>query len=342
MARTDQLLSRDLLARLVGVALAALSLAQVAPVLGHGLDPAFLSLRDSGGGRFDVTWRTAAERLPGADVQPILPPRCRQVGGADTAEGLDQIALQWTVDCGPGGLSGETIAVRDLDAARINALLRIEESGRQTIQVVLNPRRTSFIIPEVASSFDVLRDYIALGIEHILTGLDHLLFVFGLLLLVPSGLMLLKTVTAFTLGHSITLSAAALDLAVVPSRPVELLIALSVLAIAVELTRGDSAATRIRRSPWLVAAGFGLLHGFGFAGALAETGLPAGDIPLALLSFNTGIEIGQLAFVAAALLVAAVARRLLPGAAHLRTPAVYAMGILAAFWTFERAAVWFG
>jgi hypothetical protein len=150
-----------------------------------------------------------------------------------------------------------------------------------------------------------------------------------------------QTITAFTLGHSITLSAAALGLATVPSRPVEVLIALSVLALAVELARDPREPTWLRRFPWMMALAFGLLHGFGFAGALAEAGLPAGQIPLALVSFNGGIELGQLAFVAAVLALGVLARRAAPGlAAGSTRVAVYAMGILAAYWCFERVAVW--
>ena len=184
----------------------------------------------------------------------------------------------------------------------------------------------------------------ALGIEHILTGPDHLLFVFGLLLLLATTTgLLVQTITAFTLGHSITLSAAALGLTSVPSRPVEVLIAVSVLALAVELARDSDRPTLMRRFPWVIALGFGLLHGFGFAGALAEAGLPPGDIPLALVSFNAGIELGQLAFVATVLAAAALAARWLPALApRAHRPAVYGMGILAAFWCFERVATWLG
>ncbi len=331
--------ARSVRRRTAIVASTALTCALMGGVaLGHGLDPAYLSLSGIGDGRYEVTWRTAAQRRPGADVQPVLPARCTQVGASTSSVGTDSVTMRWTVDCGTTDLTGETIAIRDLDAARINALLRIEEQERPTVQVVLDSRRQSFKVPAQPSSLDVLRDYAFLGIEHILGGADHLLFVFGLLLLVPGPRKLLATVTAFTVGHSITLSAAALGLATVPSRPIELLIALSVLALAVDLAGGDDRRSLLRRAPWLMAGVFGLLHGFGFAGALAETGLPAGDIPLALFSFNTGIEIGQLAFVAGALTLAAACQRVLPAGARLRAPAIYAMGILAVFWSLERAA----
>jgi hypothetical protein len=311
---------------------------------GHGLDPALLALRATGPGTYEVTWRTAAARLPGTDVRPILPARCREVSASPPETSLDHVTLRWSVDCGSTDLTGETVTVQDLDAARINALLRIEEPGRPTVQVVLSPRQGSFEVPARATRLDVVRSYVRLGIEHILTGPDHLLFVFGLLLLLATTTgLLVRTITAFTLGHSITLSAAALRLTTVPSRPIEVLIALSVLALAVELARETGKPTLMRRFPWLIALGFGLLHGFGFAGALAEAGLPPGDIPLALVSFNVGIELGQLAFVGTVLAAGVLAARWLPAlAARARRPAVYGMGVLAAFWCFERLAAWLG
>jgi hydrogenase/urease accessory protein HupE len=184
---------------------------------------------------------------------------------------------------------------------------------------------------------------VALGVAHILSGPDHLLFVFGLLLLVPSLRLLAETITAFTIGHSLTLSAAVLHVASVPSRPIEVLIALSVLVLAVELASPGDRSTWLRRRPWLMAGAFGLLHGFGFAGALTEAGLPAADVPLALASFNVGIECGQLMFVAVVVAARVIVTRWAPGvAARAMRPAVYAMGITAAFWSFERLAVWLG
>jgi hydrogenase/urease accessory protein HupE len=309
----------------------------------HGLAPALLSLRETGPGRYEVTWRSSAQRLPGTNVRPVLPARCREVSAAEAVDDKDSLGLRWTVDCGPEGLAGTSIAVEDLSLAKIAALLRIERRNGATIQSVLSARAPSFIVPAAPSRWDVVQGYATLGIEHIMTGPDHLLFVFGLLLLVSASRLLLQTITAFTLGHSITLSAAALHFATVPSRPVEVLIALSVLTLAVELARDTTHGTLLRRFPWAMALVFGLLHGFGFAGALAETGLPVGEIPFALLSFNVGIELGQLAFVGSVLLAGALLTRWVPAAA-LRSvrPAVYAMGILSAFWCFERVAVWLG
>lgn len=329
--------------RWLPIAALALALLATTPVRGgaHGLDPAALALRETAPGIFAVEWHASALRLPGADVQPILPARCRQIGTPQAVDGGDRVVLRWTVDCGPGDLAGETIGIADLAAAKINGLLSIDRTSGPPLQAVLSPRAPTLVVPAVASRADVVRDYVRLGVEHILTGPDHLLFVFGLLLLVVSSRRLLQTITAFTVGHSLTLSAAALGLATVPQRPIEFLIAASVLLLAVELARDPQQDTLLRRLPWAMAMLFGLLHGFGFAGALAEAGLPAGDVPLALFAFNGGIEIGQLGFVGVVLAIAATASRWLPAAIRRSPrPAVYAMGILAAFWCYERLALW--
>jgi len=184
----------------------------------------------------------------------------------------------------------------------------------------------------------VVRSYTELGVEHILTGFDHLLFVLALVLLVGRGKMLLWTVTAFTLGHSVTLALAVLEWILLPQAPIEIAIAFSIYVLAIEIVRKQQGkATLVNRAPWVVAGLFGLLHGLGFAGALAEVGLPSHEIPLALFSFNVGIEVGQLLFVALVLVAWALLR-----ATPIRWPAriidvpAYAIGGLAVFWVFER------
>ena len=232
--------------------------------------------------------------------------------------------------------SASSLRIDDLGPAKIDTLVRIELADGRQIQRVLRRSEPSMIVPERATRFGVFRDYLAIGFEHILGGADHLLFVFGLFLLCSGFVPLAKTVTAFTVGHSITLSLAALGYAQLPSGPIEVLIAASVLALAVDLARDEDRPTWMRRFPWPMALVFGLLHGLGFAGALREVGLPDGEIPMALFSFNVGIELGQLAFVAVLLVLAPLVRRIpipLP-----RRAAVYAMGSLAAFWMIERGA----
>ena len=225
-----------------------------------------------------------------------------------------------------------------LATGKTDALVRIMLADGRVVQGVLRAGEPRLAIPVRARRVDVLRSYAKLGIEHILTGPDHLLFVFGLLLLVASPGLLVRTITAFTAGHSVTLSLAALGLARLPSRPIEVGIAVSVFLLAVELSRDPRPTpTLMRRAPWAIAGLFGLLHGLGFAGALAEVGLPDGEIPTALFAFNVGIEIGQLCFVgivlAAGVAVASIVTRRIPAA---RWIPVYAMGSLSALWCIER------
>jgi hydrogenase/urease accessory protein HupE len=287
----------------------------------------------------------------GTNVEPVLPPSCRPTSTPEIAPVGDGVARTWTVDCGGAGdsgargLVGSTIAIRDLDAARIDALVRIALADGRTIQAVLRASTPELTIPERPDRLEVFRSYVRLGFEHILAGPDHLLFVLGLLLSVRGRRALVETITAFTIGHSLTLTLAVLGIADVSSAATELAIALSVLALAVEVARGPEAPpTLIRARPWVVAFAFGLLHGLGFAGALREVGLPEGDIPLALFSFNVGIELGQLAFVAAVELAWLALARIAGSAAAWRRVAwapSYLMGSLAAYWCFERAAALF-
>jgi hydrogenase/urease accessory protein HupE len=322
--------------------LLALLLAGVARA--HPLAPALLDLRESGGGEVAVTWKVSALRAPGVDVRPVLPANCRpRADSFTTTEEEGGIVTRWTVSCGPAGLVGERIGILGLEAAKIDGLLRASLADGRHFQTVLRAREPFATVPERPRRTDVARAYAVFGIEHILTGGDHLLFVFGLLMLVSGAAPLVRTVTAFTVGHSVTLSLAALGVARLPAAPIEATIAASVLALAVELARRPAAApTALRRFPWVMALAFGLLHGLGFAGALREVGLPSGEIPLALLAFNCGIELGQLAFVAVVL-----CGRWLLGRAAVRLPAwtyrvpVYAMGSLAAFWCIERGVAIF-
>jgi hydrogenase/urease accessory protein HupE len=221
-------------------------------------------------------------------------------------------------------------------------LLRLVLADGRAIRHVLTAEQPSFVVPAREGALDVLASYGRLGVEHILTGYDHLLFVLGLVLLVGGGRRLLETVTAFTLGHSVTLALAVLGLVRVPQPPIEAGIAFSIYVLAVELAprRLSRKPTLLARAPWLMAGLFGLLHGLGFAGALAQVGLPQGEIPLALFAFNLGIEAGQLVFVGVVLAVWA-ALRALPvrwPPSVLYVPA-YAMGTLAAFWCLQRLAV---
>jgi hydrogenase/urease accessory protein HupE len=313
------------------------------PAHAHPLAPSLLQIEETEPGRAEVLWKTPLLRVPGSDLRPVLPEHCRPAGRSEVREEATAAIERWTIDCRPGTLVGGRIAVAGIPESRTDVLLRIVLADGRAVRQVLHAEEPSFVVPERERPIDVLRGYVELGIDHILTGPDHLLFVLGLVLLVPAGRRLFWTVTAFTLGHSLTLSLAVLGFVHIPPRPVEALIALSILVLAVELTRPSGAeASLLRRYPWAMAASFGLLHGLGFAGALAEVGLPAGEIPLALFSFNAGIEIGQVGFVVAVLvlgrLLAPIAARV-PLATEWVPP--YVIGSLAAFWLFERVAMIF-
>jgi hydrogenase/urease accessory protein HupE len=310
------------------------------PARAHPLAPALLDLREIGGGRVAVTWKASRFSAPGAQVAPVLPASCRAEGAPTATVDGDSVTRTWTVLCEPAGLVGSPVGFAGLGEARIDALVRVTLFDGRVIRGIVRATDPLLTIPERERRLDVVRAYAVIGIEHILTGLDHLLFVAGLVMLVRGRRQLIATVTAFTVGHSVTLTLAVLDVVRVPSRPTELLIALSVFLLAVELAREPAdPPSLLRRQPWAMALLFGLLHGLGFAGALREIGLPQAEVPLALFAFNLGIEIGQLAFVAALLGAGAAL-----GALHVAWPRwaqrvpLYTMGSLAAFWCFERAA----
>jgi hydrogenase/urease accessory protein HupE len=242
----------------------------------------------------------------------------------------------------PGGeIDGVTIRFTGLEATITDVFVRISWLNEAQTTAVVRPGKPWFEIQGQRSTWQVAGDYTMLGIDHILSGYDHLTFVLALLLIVSGWRRLLLTVTSFTLAHSITLAAATLGFLWLPGPPIEATIALSILFLASELVkvnRGHASLTA--RYPWVVAFVFGLLHGFGFAGALAEVGLPHNEIPLALLMFNVGVELGQLIFVAAILILIEVLHRVRKEwPAWVRSLPAYGIGSLAAFWFFERISV---
>jgi hypothetical protein len=305
--------------------------------LAHPLEPALLQIRESAQGTFDVLWRPPPSQPGDAVVSPLLPDGCADVSEPGPVPGGAPGTVGWRIHCNAGSLVGQRVGVDGLRQRKTDALLRVQLADGRLVQTVLRGDTPFATIPERAGPLDVLLGYLRLGFEHILTGPDHLLFVLGLVLLVRARRLLLWTITAFTAGHSVTLSLAALGFVNVPPKPVEVLIGITIFVVAVELTRDG--ASSMRRFPWAVAFAFGLLHGLGFAGALAQVGLPATDIPLALFSFNVGIEIGQLVFVGLVLATRAALRRLPARSleAVARVPA-YAIGSLAVFWILERLA----
>lgn len=291
-------------------------------------------MRRHGTGRVAVAFQTPRSGF----LQPILPDGCRAISLPTMRTTARRAVQRWEVDCGSGSLIGRRVGVEGLRTRRTDAVLRIELRDGGVMESVLRPEEPVVTIEAPAGMLATAHLYFDLGLRHILGGLDHLLFVLGLVLLVTDRWRLLWTITAFTLGHSVTLGLAGLGFVHVAPSPIEVLIALSIIAVAAELARG-AADRSARRGPLSIylALGFGLLHGLGFAGALAEIGLPAGEIPLTLFAFNCGIEIGQLLFVAVALTAAAALRALpinWPMPARL-VPA-YTIGGLAAFWFWQR------
>jgi hypothetical protein len=300
----------------------------------HPLAPSLLEVREGADGGLVVRWKTPSRRVPGSALAPELPAECRIVAERLPETTPLEVVREWDVACDAGGLAGRRLGVRGIASSRADVLLRVELADGRRILRVLRPGDETLVVPAREGPAAILASYGRLGAEHIATGFDHLCFVLGLVLLVGSGRRLLGTVTAFTVGHSVTLSLAALGVVAFPVRPIEVLIALSIYVLAVELARETPG--RLGRRPWAMASGFGLLHGLGFAGALAEVGLPAGDIPLALFAFNAGIEVGQVGFVLVAVALGRLARPVARRAPRLRLAPAYAIGSLSAFWMLGR------
>jgi hydrogenase/urease accessory protein HupE len=325
-----------------------------APALAHRLSPAFFGLTETAPGSYDVQWKVSISGGLAATLEPKIPEGCSLTEQVRTYVVNEDVRFQHgTMSC-PGGVGGREFVMDGLSQTQTDVLLRVDHLDGTSSNVRLTPEAPSAVIPERPSSFDVIRTYTVLGVEHILLGIDHLLFVLALLLLVHGVGRLVATVTAFTVAHSITLGAATLGFVHVPSAPVEAVIALSILFLASELARralrerrsppasaplaGPSGSADLTaRFPWIVAFSFGLLHGFGFAGALSEVGMPAQAVPLALLFFNVGVEIGQLVFIAAVLALGWLVRRAAVNApSWWPRAAAYGIGSVAAFWAVER------
>ncbi len=246
----------------------------------------------------------------------------------------------WSIDCKTPGLVGESIGVRGIVRRGAGSVVRVIRADGTVVQGVVSKDHPMFTVPAQPSSREVLRRYARLGIEHLWFGLDHVLFILGLLLLVHRWRDLLLTVTAFTLGHSVTLCLATLGIVRAPTAYIEVLIALTLVWLAWEVLKQDAPSRRspFAKRPWRMAAAFGLLHGFGFAGALSQVGLPQAEIPIALFAFNVGIELGQLALIAVSAMVWFAVSPLLKraGPRWLRGAGAYAIGALASYWVIER------
>ena len=329
------------------VRIVALVLAMIfAPVLAHAHEtrPAYLRIQEIAPGRFSVLWRTPAVggvplsivlQLPDG-ITNLKPPLIQTL--ADS-----RVERRW-IDTGRGGLAGRRMELLGLQYTITDVLVRVELLDGRSWTTIVRPSRPWLEIAASQSSWQVAWTYVVEGIRHILLGPDHLLFVLGLMLIVQGRMMLLKTITAFTAAHSITLAIATLGYASLPLPPLEAAIALSILFLGPEIVRRQRGETSLTiRYPWVIAFLFGLLHGFGFASGLSLAGIPRADIPVALFFFNVGVELGQLVFVFTALALAKSFRVLnvrwprwataLPG---------YVVGSLGAFWVIQRTVIVLG
>lgn len=316
-----------------------LGLSTVMVAHAHRFAPSLLQLDEVAPQQYNVVWKTPAQGVSNVPLRPQWPSSCVVEVASEPQLEDTGVVTSLRLQCaalGQEGLVGQTLGVSGLGANQASVMVMVNLLDGRRYQQVLDTEHPEFLVPAQSTAGDVMGDYAKLGIEHIWMGLDHLLFVFGLLLLVGGGTRLLWTITAFTLGHSITLSLVTLGYFDYPVELVEFVIALSIFVLAVELTR-TAKHDVLWRNPWWLAGGFGLLHGMGFAGALAETGLPQDNLPLALLFFNVGIEIGQIAFILAVWAIWYVIRKpLAPFRDRLMPIPVYILGALSAMWCIER------
>jgi hydrogenase/urease accessory protein HupE len=301
----------------------------------HELRPALLQVKQTDSIHYSVYWKIPrlGDKVPGIFVD-IPSGQLQATGQPSPTAGYIVYSYELTV---PNGIRGKRIGIEGLENTLVDALVNIQFLNGEGISLMLQADRTHAMVPEQASPWHVIKTYTILGVEHILLGFDHLLFVLALVLIIGRFSKLVKTITAFTLAHSLTLALVVLGQVSLPGPPVEAVIALSIVFLALEILHlQHGRPTLTQRKPWLVAFTFGLLHGFGFAGALADIGLPHGEVPLALGFFNLGVELGQIAFVSVAWLVLQWIPWQRPIFRPLKKIPAYAIGTLAMFWTLER------
>lgn len=312
-------------------------------VSAHEVRPAYLQMRQMTAEKYEMVWKVPAigDRRLALHVQ--LPDNCSLVGTPSGIFTADAFIERSNISCS-GGLAGKKIYIDGLSSTVIDVLVRVERSdGTKQIARIL-ASDPSFVVEAASTRMQAAVTYLRLGVDHILLGIDHLLFVLGLLLIVKDRWMLLKTISSFTLAHSITLAIATLGYASAPIPPLNSAIALSILFLGPEIVRKERGETSLTiRHPWVVAFAFGLLHGFGFASGLTSLGLPRTEIPLALLLFNVGVELGQLFFV---LIIVQLGRSF--HKLEIRWPCwaeavpAYSIGTLGAFWTIQRTVLMLG
>jgi hypothetical protein len=308
------------------------------PTLADEFRPALLEITESEPGWYAVLWKVPLQNGRALDMSPTFPEHMKQMGPASArvVQGSNIEQSTWTSES--GSLVGGTIHIAGLSALPIDVIVQIDMADGSEHSAILRPASPSYVVPERTTKWTVAGSYWKIGTIHILEGYDHLLFVLALLLIIPNLWMLFRTITAFTLAHSVSLALATLGVVNMPGAPTEAVISLSILFLAVEIVHSrQGRVTFTETYPWVVALAFGLVHGLGFAGALAEVGLPQQEIPLALLMFNVGVETGQILFVCGVLVVIALIKRVSvgwPAGSWRLMP--YAIGCTAAFWTVQR------
>lgn len=305
----------------------------------HEIRPAYLQIQEQEENVYEAFWKipSLGDAIPKLEI--IFPgsPLIEELNLPRLSDGFMVFNYQLTYK---ESIEGKPLRIDGLAKTLIDVLVRIEYLNGEQVTFLLQPDNVSEIIPGKSTPVQVIKTYTTLGIEHILFGFDHLLFVLALIIIAKGKWKIIKTITAFTLAHSITLSLAALGYVDFPTAPIEAVIALSIVFLALEIVKNSKGEeTLTARKPWLVAFIFGLLHGLGFAGALTNIGLPQLDIPLALAFFNVGVEFGQLAFVFVTLGLLYLVGKTQLSVKWGKQFAAYAIGSIAVFWMIERIAV---
>ena len=326
--------------RLAGLCLLLLTAGFVGQPAAHELQPSSFELRQLTAERYEIIWRAPTYYRKPHPARLQLPDNWQPAGAAKVTRLADGALHRRLVDIPPDTVDGAIIRFVGLEATITDVFARFVWLDGTETTAIARPSQPWLEVVAQRSAWQVAWDYTLLGMDHILSGFDHLTFVLALLLIVSGARRLLITITSFTLAHSITLAAATLGVLWVPGAPVEATIALSILFLASELVKVNRGQPSLTASyPWIVAFVFGLLHGFGFAGALGDIGLPQNEIPLALLTFNIGVELGQLLFVAFILAIVMILNRLRrEWPAWTRQIPAYGIGGIAAFWLIERIA----
>ncbi len=305
----------------------------------HESRPAYLEIDEKASNVLFINWTRPVRDELALNIHPVFPAACVSEGVISRYELSGVMHERWKLDCSEGGLRGKNISISGFESTISDVLLRFQGLDSRTHTKVLDSSDSVFLFPDETSVVvNVAPYYLKSGVRHILDGNDHLIFVFALLLLIKGFWRVIKTITAFTLAHSISLIAAVLGYVHVPSTPVEAVIALSIMFLACELLRGDQ-QNLSRKFPWLIAAAFGLIHGLGFAGALSEIGLPETEIPLALFMFNVGVELGQLLFIFVVIAVFAILAKFMQQSFNkVEFVSSYVIGSVGAFWFIERVS----